>query len=614
MFLSIGYAACHWCHVMAHESFEDPSIAALLNEHFVPVKVDREERPDLDHLYMSATIAMTGSGGWPMSIFLTPAGEPFFAGTYFPPQPRYGLPSFRQVLESVLAIWRTHPTTVANVASRIRLELQRHQLLSQQRTDLSPTLLLKAADTLCEQHDSLYGGWGPAPKFPQPMALDFLLRRHLDGHPHALSCVTLSLRAMARGGIYDVIGGGFARYATDAAWLIPHFEKMLYDNALLARIYLHAWLCTRDPFFRRIAEETLTFLQRELALPTGCFASSLDADADGKEGSFYVWSAHELARLLGPDWPLFQRAYAVTNHGNWEGVTILQRALDDVELAASFNLTPHDVHTRLAACHARLLAARNQRPRPLRDDKIITSWNAFTLATFAAAGRFLDPCYTAVAQQHMHSLLRFLRPAGVLRHSCFHGDPSPHVFLEDFAALILALLELFQADADISWYRIARDLASEMIARFADSDGGFFDTPHDAPQLLLRPKQLQDNATPCGNSLAAEALLILAHFTGDSSLRSRAEHTVAPVASLAAHYPLGFAHWLCAFDWLLLPEELIAIVGPSAHPATKALLAFAHQTWSPRRLVASAPEPPPPDAPPWLAHRSSLHNQPTLYR
>lgn len=614
IFLSIGYAACHWCHVMAHESFEDPTIAAILNQHFISIKVDREERPDLDHIYMTATIQMTGSGGWPMSVFLLPDGSPFFAGTYFPPEPRHGLPCFRQILEGIINVWRTQPASLAQIATRVREELQRQQQLTTAATSLAPSLLDEAANALCRQHDVQHGGWGRAPKFPQPMAISFLLRRHFAGHPSALQCATHALRAMARGGMYDVVGGGFARYSTDDHWLVPHFEKMLYDNALLARAYLHAWLCTRDPFFRRVAEHTLAFVQRELAHPGGGFYSSLDADSDGKEGAFYVWSADELAALLGDEWLFFQRAYNISPAGNWEGNIILQRARDDAALATKFSCDSSAVAQRLDACHSRLLAARNDRPRPGLDDKIITSWNALVLAVFAEAARYLDSRYLPVAQANAHFLLSHLRPNNSLRHSWCNGEPAPHVFLEDFAALILALLELYQADGNLHWYRTASALADEMITRFEDPAAGFFDTPADAPALIVRPKELQDNATPSGNALAAEALILLAHFTGNSSYRARAEASLTATAGLARDYPLGFARWLCALDTFLAPEEFYAVIGPPDHPATRALIAHAHADWNPHRLIACSREPVPSDAPAWLLRRSMLNGQPAAFR
>lgn len=614
IFLSIGYAACHWCHVMAHESFNDPHIAAILNQHFIAIKVDREERPDVDHIYMTATVVMTGSGGWPLSLFLTPDGTPFFAGTYFPPTPRCGIPSFREVLEGILRVWYDHPSTLAQIAKRVREEVHRQQSL-RATADLSPALLRQAADMLCRQYDKQHGGWGPAPKFPHPMTLEFLLRRHLapEPHPGALACVTHTLRAMARGGIYDVVGGGFARYATDDAWLIPHFEKMLYDNALLARAYLHAWLCTRDPLFRRIAEETLSFMERELALPTGGFASSLDADSEGHEGAFYVWTYEDLKALLGSQWPLFQQAYGVMPEGNWHGVIILQRACDDEQLAATFSLTPENVQSRLAACHNLLRCVRERRPRPARDDKLITSWNALALTAFAEAGRFLNPRYTSVAQHHMHALLGQARPHGALRHVPYATSAKDCIFLEDVAALALAALALYQADSNLAWFQLARELCEEALRRFADPAGGFFDTPNDATALFTRPKQLQDTALPCANALLAEALILLAHFTGDFVYLNRARETLNLVAGLAAQYPLAYSHWLCVMDWFIEPEQYVALIGPPTHPATQELWAYLHRTWHPRRLVASAAPPPPHNAPPWLRQRAMLDGKPTLY-
>jgi len=613
IFLSIGYAACHWCHVMAHESFENDAIARLLNEHFISIKVDREERPDLDHIYMAATVAMTGTGGWPMSVFLLPDGRPFFAGTYFPPEPRHGLPSFRQVLEGILKVWESQPATLSQIGERVRDELQKQQQVSGAATRVSAEQLDAAADSLCRQHDGVNGGWGSAPKFPQPMAISFLLRRHCAGHAQALACATHALRAMARGGMYDVVGGGFARYSTDDEWRVPHFEKMLYDNALLARAYLQAWLCTREAFFCRVAEETLAFVLRELAHGDGAFFASLDADSDGHEGAFYVWRMKDLAAILGEDWPLFQRAYGVTEEGNWEGQTVLQRASDDASVAAACGISAGEVEARLVSCHERLLAARNKRSRPSVDELIITSWNGLMLAALAEAGRYLDARYTAAAQRTARFLLTHARPQNSLRHSWSHGAAGQHVFLEDFGALISGLLELYQADGDLTWYRAACELGEELQARFADPAGGWFDTPADGPALLVRPKELQDNATPCGNALAAEALILLARFTGNRTYREYAERALGSVAQLACRYPLGFAGWLSAWDALCAPEEHVAIIGPADSPATRKLMAYAHREWRPHRLIACAEPPVQPGVPVWLAGRTMHEGMPALY-
>ncbi len=613
IFLSIGYSACHWCHVMAHESFEDPATAAVLNEQFISIKVDREERPDLDSVYMAAAVTMTGSGGWPLSVFLTPDGVPFYAGTYFPPEARHGLPGFRELLRNIARVWREERGTVDNVAARVRGELQRQQQPDEAGGEVTPALLDAAASQLCAQHDARDGGWGAAPKFPHAMALEFLLRRHLAGHPSALNTAAHTLRAMARGGMYDVVGGGFARYATDAAWRVPHFEKMLYDNALLARAYLHAWQCTGEQLFRRVAEETLGFAMRELAHPGGGFFSSLDADSGGVEGAFYVWTAQELEDALGAEWPLFRRAYGVTADGNWEGKTVLHRVVDDAALAAECAISNDEAGARIARCHQRLLAVRGARVRPGLDDKILTAWNGLMLSALAEAGRVWGAPYLCAAQRTAAFVLTALRPRGALCRAWREGSTSPQVFLDDYAALIVGLLDLYQTDYDLRWYRAACELAEEMTARFSDSSGGLFDTPADAPALIVRPKELQDNATPSGNALAAEALLTIAALSGNAAHRTHAERMLQMVAGLAQRYPLGFARWLCGMDFAAAPVEQVALAGAREHPGMRAMLDVVRAQWAPHRVTALADDAAPPDAPTILAGRGMRDGQPTAY-
>ncbi len=381
IFLSIGYAACHWCHVMAHESFEDAATAAFLNEHFVNIKVDREERPDLDSIYMTATTALTGSGGWPMSVFLTPGLQPFYAGTYFPPARRYNMPSFHEVLEALATAWQNEREKVLHSAGQVVAHIQAGASLARYELVLAQEHLDQAVRSLLDSYDWGYGGWGGAPKFPQPMTIEFLLRRHCAGNPEALKPAVHALHSMARGGMYDVVGGGFARYSTDNFWRVPHFEKMLYDNAQLARAYLHAWQVTGSPAFYRVLVETLDFVAREMAHPLGGFYSSLDADSEGVEGKYYVWTQAEIREQLAESSDLFEAAYGITANGNWEGKTVLQRALDDSTLAARFALDPGTVPAKLAECHSKLLAARQGRIRPATDDKILTAWNGLMLAT-----------------------------------------------------------------------------------------------------------------------------------------------------------------------------------------------------------------------------------------
>ncbi|MCG2784303.1 MAG: thioredoxin domain-containing protein [Anaerolineae bacterium] len=626
IFLSIGYAACHWCHVMEHESFEDPAIAEIMNLHFVNIKVDREQRPDLDSIYMAATVSMTGSGGWPMSVFLTPDLQPFYAGTYFPPVPRHNLPSFRDLLTGISRAWQEERAEVDKVAANVSAHLQRQNKYEDSGILLSQKLLESAAKYLHDNYDWGFGGWGGAPKFPQPMTIDFLLRRSLA--PDQRKSALHALQAMARGGMYDVVGGGFSRYSTDNHWRVPHFEKMLYDNAQLVRAYLHVWQVTGEPFYRRIVEQSLDFVLRELTDPQGGFCSSLDADSEGVEGKFYVWDAAEIEQTLSEDWDFFKAAYGITALGNWEGRTVLQRALDDATLSARFALPEAGVAAKLAECHRKLLAAREKRIRPGLDDKILTGWNGLMLSAFAEAARALEMAgngvseakseishskYLKAATRNADFLLREMRPNGKLCRTWRAGKTSPEVFLEDYAALTLGLLDLYETDFNNRWFAAAQELADEMITRFADPDGGFFDSPSDGETLLLRPKELQDNATPCGNALAVESLLRLAALTDRADYRTLAEQTFRLVAENAVRHPTAFARWLGAADFALSTVKQVAVVGDPAQSETQALLAEVRASWRPNLVIATSALPLPPNAPPLLAERPMLENHPTAY-
>jgi len=614
IFLSIGYSACHWCHVMAHESFEDPATADFLNAHFVSIKVDREQRPDLDSLYMSVVVALTGQGGWPMSVFLTPDLQPFYGGTYFPPKPAHGLPGFRELLKALAAAWQGKRAEILQESARLTGQIlaQSSQPLAQAAFD--PADLNAVAHSLVQAYDWQNGGWGSPPKFPQPMLIEFLLRRYLAGDPKALSPVLHALHAMARGGMYDLIGGGFARYSTDAAWGIPHFEKMLYDNAQLAGVYLHTWQVTGEPAFRRVVEETLGFVSRELSSPAGGFYSSLDADSEGREGKFYTWEPAELRSNLGEQAKFFESAYAITPAGNWAGRIVLQRRLDDSGLAAQFDLTHTQVQKKLAECHALLLAKRLERVRPATDDKILTAWNGLMLAVFAEAGTaFGEPDLLARAARTADFLLTALSPAGALRHAWRDGQTGEEVFLEDYAALILGLLALYQADFNPRWYQQAERLAAQMLERFSDPQGGFFDTPAEAQTVLVRPKDLQDNATPSGNAMAAQALLKLAAFNGQPAYRESAEGALRLVSRPALRYPAAFGAWLSAADFALGSIRQVAIIGNLADPRTRALLARVRERHRPNLVLAASALPPAPGSPALLEQRGMLVGKPTAH-
>jgi len=606
IFLSIGYSACHWCHVMAHESFEDERVARILNEHFVSIKVDREERPDLDRIYMSAVQAMTGSGGWPMSVFLTPDGHPFYGGTYFPPTPRYGMPAFTDMLLAVADAWQNRRQDAIESGKRMVAAIERQSAMHEdaKREALKRETLESAFRNLLERFDHLHGGWGDAPKFPQPMALEFLLRYHLTtDDPQVRHMVFLTLEAMARGGMYDQLGGGFHRYSVDDHWLVPHFEKMLYDNALLARVYLHAWQVTGDSFYRTITEEILDYVVREMTDPAGGFYSTQDADSEGQEGKFFIWTLAEVRDLLGTEADTFMAAYGVTAGGNFEGRNILQFVGD---------LEQRPV---LAGARRKLFETRQQRMHPGRDEKVLTSWNGLMLAAFAEAARELDrQDYQQVAERNADFLLRELRrPSGRLWHTWKAGVASINGYLEDYTHLIEGLLELYQATFDPRWYLAALELAEGMIQRFRAPGGGFFDTSDDHERLITRPRELQDNAVPSGNAMATLVLLRLAGLAVEPRYAELAQRNLSHMGSLLAQYPLGFAQWLIALDYALSRPREIAIVGDSKAADTRALLDVCTAGYRPHQIVALGTSETVASAVPLLKGRSQIGGRATAY-
>ncbi len=577
--LSIGYAACHWCHVMAHESFEDEATAVYMNRHFINIKVDREERPDLDAIYMQAVVAMTGQGGWPMTVLLTPDGKPFFGGTYFPPAPRYGMPSFRQLLDSIADAWQNRRDEIVQSAGDIAQKLSRTLVLDSENS-LNRALLDRARDNIAQAFDNVQGGFGRAPKFPPSMTLEFLLRMVLrDGDESALHMVELTLQKMACGGMYDQIGGGFARYATDNNWLVPHFEKMLYDNALLARVYLHAWQITGKPLYRRIVEETLDFVAREMRHEDGGFYSSYDADSEGKEGKFYVWQPDEIRRILGADADEFMAYYDVREGGNWEDKSILNIPQPSDETTA-----------KLAASRQKLLEARAKRVWPGLDDKVLTSWNGLMLAAFAEAGRALKrPDYTEIATYNAMFLYETMRTESgrLLRTWKSGGAAKYNAYLEDYAYLADGLLALYQNSFDDRWFSWAQELAEMMLTHFADeAHGGFFDTSDDHEDLLHRPKDVQDNATPSANAMAAQVLLKLSLYTGNGRYWDTAEQAISALYEAMAQHPTGFAHWLTAAAFILGQPQEVAIVGDHGLEDTEALIETALARYRPHQIVA----------------------------
>ncbi len=613
--LSIGYAACHWCHVMAHESFEDEATAALMNRHFVNVKVDREERPDVDQIYMNAVIAMTRHGGWPMTVALTPDGRPFFGGTYYPSAPRYGMPSFQQVLLSLAEAREKDRDKILESAAGITEHLSRTFSFKQEGQSLTRASLQRAASLLGSQFDEEFGGFGEAPKFPQPMNLEFLLRQaHFSGDENLLKMVDQTLDQMARGGIYDQIGGGFARYSTDRRWLVPHFEKMLYDNAQLARVYLHAWQATGRPFYRQIAEETLDYVLREMTHEAGGFFSSQDADSEGVEGKFYVWSLEEARELLGDDLFPISVVFDITAHGNWEGKNILHmpRPLD--KAATLLKMSPEGLAEILARAKSILYEARSRRIWPGLDDKVLTAWNGLMMAAFAEAGRALKrPDYTAAAVRCAEFLRETMRTAeGRLLRTWKDGHEARlNGYLEDYAFLADGLLALYQTTFDARWFSWAVELADKIIAHFHDPEsGGFFDTSDDHETLIYRPRDAQDNALPSGSSAACLLLLQLSLLTGESRYVSLAEPAVEGMYGALMQVPGGFSHWLTAAALMVYDRFEVAIAGDPGDPETAALLDVVFEGFRPHHLVAAGP----PDSPiPLLHHRPQIDGRPTAY-
>ena len=601
--LSIGYSACHWCHVMARESFEDPETAALMNRDFVAIKVDREERPDLDQVYMRATQAMTGSGGWPMTVFLLPDGTPFFAGTYFPSSERFGMPSFRRVLAAVADAFANRQQEIAQTAEQVREFLQRPALPLAAGT-LEPALLDEAYTRLARDYDPAHGGFGGAPKFPQPMLLEFLLRTHFrTGQGAALEMATDTLRAMAAGGMYDQLGGGFHRYSVDERWLVPHFEKMLYDNALLARAYLDAWQVTKEPAFARVVEETLGFVLGEMTAPDGGFYSSLDADSEAEEGRFYVWTPQELDAVLGSDQgAALARAFDVTAEGNFEGRSILHP------------VAPGAIDL-LAVARNRLLAARAQRVRPHRDEKVIAGWNGLMLRAFAEAGRVLRrPELVAVAEANARFLLSQMRESNRMRRSYKDGRAPLAGYLEDQAAVADGLLSLYEATFEPNWLDDLRGLLAEMLTAFwDDTEAAFFDTAADQEQLVVRPQDVTDNAVPSGTSMAVDVLLRAGMLLGEPTWIDRARVALERLAPTAAKAPQAFGRLLAAVDFYLGRPVELAVIGSPPEPQVSEFLEVVRSRYLPNQLVAVAPAGGQRSATPLLRDRRAIDGRVTAY-
>jgi uncharacterized protein YyaL (SSP411 family) len=590
IFLSIGYSACHWCHVMERESFEDPKIGQLMNQNFISIKVDREERPDVDSIYMMAVQALTGRGGWPLSVFLTPQGEPFYGGTYFPPEERHGMPGFPRVLEAMAEAYSNRRGDIAQAVEQITAALKTAGQFEQSSEPLNADSLSQAYDTLKGSFDPEHGGFGTAPKFPQPMALEFLLRHHhRTGDPQALSMAETTLERMARGGLYDHLGGGFHRYSTDPFWLVPHFEKMLYDNALLSRLYLHAYQATGNPFYSGVAQETLDYVLREMTDSRGGFYSTQDADSEGEEGKYFVWTPGEIERAVGDhDAPVLQGYFGVTHEGNFEGRSILYRPQDASEVAQDFGLEPGELLTMVERGKAALLEARGQRVPPATDTKVLTSWNGLMLYSMArGAAIFHRDDYLQAAIANASFILENMRDGHRLLRTYKDGQAKLKGYLEDYACLADGLIALYEATFDYFWLKEALVLAQQIMELFWDEEEGvFYDTGLDHEALLIRPRDVSDGAMPCGGSMTADVLLRLGVFTGDAVYARRASSALKSVREFMGRAPQGAGHWLAALDFHLSSPPEIAVIGPREEAATKALVDRIYGTYLPNKVLA----------------------------
>ncbi|MEX2466900.1 MAG: thioredoxin domain-containing protein [Gemmatimonadota bacterium] len=591
--LSIGYSSCHWCHVMERESFEDEATAALMNELFVSVKVDREERPDVDQIYVKAVQAMTGSAGWPLTVWLTPDGVPFYGGTYYPPEPRHGMPAFRQVLQAVGEAYRDRRPQVLEAGGRLVEALARSAGAGATDGEADLTLLDGAYEVLASRYDAEHGGFGSAPKFPQPVTLELVLRHAArTGEERALGQLTHTLRRMAAGGMRDQLGGGFHRYSVDAEWLVPHFEKMLYDNALLARLYLDAFRLTGAADLRAVTEEVLDDLLADMRSPDGGFFTARDADSEGEEGVFYVWTPAEIGAVLGADRARpFMRVYGVTEGGNFEGRSILHVATDPGEVARDEGIDEQVFRTRLAEDRTRLRAVRAEREPPFRDEKVLTSWNAMTIRALAEAGATLDRWeYVEAAEQAARFLEDRLVVEGRLHRVFMDGEAKVPGFLEDHAALGNALLSLHGASLDARWLDLARWCCDEILERFLDEKSGvLFDAADDGEPLVVRPRDPTDGATPSGTSLTAELLVRAAHVFDHGAYREVAERIFRTEAASMKRFGAAFGRMLTALDRARAAPVEVAIVGPPEAPETRALIRAAHARFLPNATVVGRP-------------------------
>jgi uncharacterized protein YyaL (SSP411 family) len=615
IFLSIGYAACHWCHVMERESFEDHEIAALLNRDFVAIKVDREERPDLDEIYMAATVALSGSGGWPMSVFLTPDQRPFFAGTYFPPSDRWGRPGFGTVLSRISGLWHRERASLLEQAERLT-EHVRGQSLTGTPQPIPAVVLDRAVDALDAAYDDEYGGFGSAPKFPPHQVLSFLLRHHRrTGDPRSLLMARGTLDGMKNGGIYDQVAGGFARYSTDQRWLVPHFEKMLYDNAQLAAVYLEAFQLTAEAEYRRIAAETLDYVVREMQAPEGGYYSATDADSEGVEGKFFVFDADEIDEIAGPeDGEAFSLYYDVTPGGNWEGHNVLNVPRPAETVAKELGISTELLRERVGRARALVYEARRLRVPPLLDDKVLCAWNGLMIGAMAEGYRVLrDARYLESATRAAEFLLSTLRTAGgALLRSYRAGRAHVPAFLEDYAFLADGLIALYEAGGETRFLQTALSLGERIVAEFGDESGGFFLTSAGHEQLIARVREGHDGALPNANAVAARALVRLSRHFDRPELEARAVSALAAHGALIERAPRAFATSLCVLDFLLEGPTEIALVGKPGSDDTEALARALVAEYLPNRIVSPI-DPAIPERPPLGRGKDLVAGQAAVY-
>jgi uncharacterized protein YyaL (SSP411 family) len=616
--LSIGYSACHWCHVMEHESFENEEIATLMNELFVNIKVDREERPDLDEIYMNAVQMLTGRGGWPMTMFLTPDRKPFYGGTYFPPEDRQGMPGFPRILKAVSQAYRERPQDVEKSVSEILTALQRMAKSQETSKSFSASILGDGAEQVARAYDSDNGGLGQAPKFPNAGVYELFLRHYSRSkNQRFLEMVLHTLTKMAQGGIYDHLGGGFHRYSVDAKWLVPHFEKMLYDNAQLVRIYAHAYTITREPLFRSVIEETVDYLLREMFHSHGGFYSTQDADSEGEEGKFFVWTGEEINRLLGEaDGEIFCRMYDVGEPGNFDGKSILHPILTVDQASKFFRKEPSEIQALVANAKRRLFVEREKRIKPFRDEKIITSWNGLMLSGLAEAVKIIDnPTAIDAARETVEFIFKKLFRDDFLLHSYKDGEAKLLGYLDDYAFLAVGLLDLYEAVFERNYLDRAIQLTDVMLREFWDErDGGFFFTGKSHEQLISRTKPIFDASIPSGNAMATQLLLRLNHFTGKNQYRASAEKILRAYYDAMESQPFGFAHMLCALDLYLQGAKEIVIVGNPAEQGVQELIAEINSIYLPNKAVQTvSPGASLTEISPLLEGKTALDGKPTAY-